>query len=314
MSPTGSATTVMGGPGDDQAAILADRLGRRYGDVTAVESVSLAIRPGEFFALLGPNGAGKTTTLHMLTTMVRPTSGTASVFGFDVVRQPHEVRRLLGMVFQDPALDDRLTARENLEIHAVLYGIGRKEREQVIERALEWAALTEARDRRVRSFSGGMKRRLELARALTHSPKVLFLDEPTIGLDPQGRRNLWEHIDALREGGMTVLMTTHNLPEAEACDRVGIMDAGRLVAVGTPRELVARHGGGADGDEAGDGGAEPGAVDRGGADRRAPEPAPRGADLEDVLIALTGKQLRDEQATARDRLVSFAKRGGEHTR
>ena len=311
MSPTGSATTVMGGPGDDQAAILADRLGRRYGDVTAVESFSLAIRPGEFFALLGPNGAGKTTTLHMLTTMVRPTAGTASVFGLDVVRQAHAVRRLLGMVFQDPALDDRLTAKENLEIHAVLYGIGRSERAHVIERALEWAALTEARDRRVRSFSGGMKRRLELARALTHSPRVLFLDEPTTGLDPQGRRNLWEHIAALREGGMTVLMTTHNLPEAEACDRVGIMDAGRLVAVGTPRELVARYGG------AGAGGAEVAMPGPGRLDQNAPGQAPRDsepADLEDVFIALTGKQLRDEQATARDRLVSFAKRGGEHTR
>ncbi len=308
MSPTGSATTVMGGPGDDQAAILADRLGRRYGDVTAVESVSFSIRPGEFFALLGPNGAGKTTTLHMLTTMVRPTSGTASVFGFDVVREAHAVRRLLGMVFQDPALDDRLTARENLEIHAVLYGIGRKERAGVIERALDWAALTEARDRRVRSFSGGMKRRLELARALTHSPKVLFLDEPTIGLDPQGRRNLWEHIAALREGGMTVLMTTHNLPEAEACDRVAIMDAGRLVAVGTPPELVARFAGGHS-----DQPPTAALADRAASGTEAAESA-KPADLEDVFIALTGKQLRDEQATARDRLVSFAKRGGEHTR
>lgn len=270
-------------PSREAAAIDAEGLGRRYGAVVAVDSVTLRIGVGEFFALLGPNGAGKTTTLHMLTTLVRPTAGRASVMGFDVVRQAHEVRRVLGMVFQDPALDERLTARENLQVHAVLYGIGRRDRRGAIERALAWAALTDAGDRAVRSFSGGMKRRLELSRALMHSPSVLFLDEPTIGLDPQGRRHLWERIAALREGGMTVLMTTHNLPEAEACDRVGIIDAGRLIAIGAPDELARAHGG-------------------------------DGADLEDVFIALTGKQLRDEAATARDRMVSFARRGGEHTR
>lgn len=270
-------------PSREAAAIDAEGLGRRYGAVVAVDSVTLRIGVGEFFALLGPNGAGKTTTLHMLTTLVRPTAGRASVMGFDVVRQAHEVRRALGMVFQDPALDERLTARENLQVHAVLYGIGRRDRRGAIERALAWAALTDVGDRAVRSFSGGMKRRLELSRALMHSPSVLFLDEPTIGLDPQGRRHLWERIAALREGGMTVLMTTHNLPEAEACDRVGIIDAGRLIAIGAPDELARAHGG-------------------------------DGADLEDVFIALTGKQLRDEAATARDRMVSFARRGGEHTR
>lgn len=274
------------------SAVRAEGLGRRYGDVVAVESVSFTIAPGEFFALLGPNGAGKTTTLHMLTTLVVPTSGTATVMGHDVVRQAVEVRRTLGMVFQDPALDDRLTAWENLEIHAVLYGIRRQDKRAAIERALEWASLAEVGGRRVRSFSGGMKRRLELARALMHSPGVLFLDEPTIGLDPQGRRNLWERIAALREAGMTVLMTTHNLPEAEACDRVGIIDAGRMVAIGTPADLIREHGG--KGQE-GSAGGEP-------------------ADLEDVFIGLTGKQLRDEVATARDRMVSFAKQGGEHTR
>src|SRR5690606_13062034 len=152
------------------------------------------------------------------TTLVIPTTGEASVMGFDVVKQAQEVRRHLGMVFQDPALDDRLTARENLEIHAVLYGVGRSDKREAIHRALDWASLSEHGNRRVRSVSGGMKRRLELARALMHTPRVLFLDEPTIGLDPQGRRHLWERIAALREQGMTVLMTTHNLPEAEACD------------------------------------------------------------------------------------------------
>lgn len=281
--------TTSAGPFAVEAAVAANELGRRYGDVVAVDSVTFSVAPGEFFALLGPNGAGKTTTLHMLTTLVRPTTGTATVMGFDVVKQAAEVRRSLGMVFQDPALDDRLTAWENLEIHAVLYGIRRQDKRAVIEHSLEWASLAEVGKRRVREFSGGMKRRLELARALMHGPKVLFLDEPTIGLDPQGRRHLWERIDALREQGMTVLMTTHNLPEAEACDRVGIIDHGRLVTIGAPGELIAEHAAavGKDRDD---------------------------ADLEDVFIALTGRQLRDEVATARDRMVSFAKRGGEHTR
>ena len=264
-------------------AVAAEALGRRYGDLVAVDSLTFSVAQGEFFALLGPNGAGKTTTIHMLTTLVRPSGGRASVLGYDVVREPQRVREVLGMVFQDPAVDERLTARENLELHAVLYGIPARERREAVEQALAWASLSEAGDRKVRGFSGGMKRRLELARALMHSPGVLFLDEPTLGLDPQGRRHLWERIDALRREGLTVLMTTHNLPEAEACDRVGIIDAGRLVEIGPPAELIARH--------AGDGG-----------------------DLEDVFIALTGKQLRDEEATARDLMVSFAKRGGEHTR
>lgn len=265
-------------------AIVADALVRTYGTVTAVDGVSLSVERGEFFALLGPNGAGKSTTLHMLTTLLLPSAGRAFVMGYDVVRQAADVRRSLGMVFQDPALDDRLTARENLEIHAVLYGMPRSGRREAIERALAWGSLDAVGDRRVRTFSGGMKRRLELARALMHGPRVLFLDEPTIGLDPQGRRNLWEHIDGLRKDGMTVLMTTHNLPEAEACDRVGIIDHGRLVAIGSPRELIAAH-------------------------------APDGAgDLEDVFIALTGHQLRDDAATARDLMMQFAKQGGEHTR
>jgi ABC-2 type transport system ATP-binding protein len=288
-----AADTAAGGPSavpsgasvtrGQTPAVEAVELGRRFGDVVAVDSVTFSVAQGEFFALLGPNGAGKTTTLHMLTTLLTPTSGRASVMGFDVVREPQKVRQVLGMVFQDPAVDERLTARENLELHAVLYGIPRSERAEAVEQALVWASLTEAASRRVRGFSGGMKRRLELARALMHSPGVLFLDEPTLGLDPQGRRHLWERIDALRKDGLTVLMTTHNLPEAEACDRVGIIDGGRLVEIGSPAELVARH--------VGDAG-----------------------DLEDVFIALTGRQLRDEEATARDLMVSFAKRGGEHTR
>ncbi len=268
----------------NDSAIEAHKIGRRYGDMAAVDGVSFTVRKGEFFAILGPNGAGKSTLVHMLTTILPPTAGTARVMGKDVVKEPGAVRWELGMVFQDPALDDRLTARENLQIHAVLYGIPKAQHKEAIEQAIEWASLQETQKRRVGTFSGGMKRRLELARALMHGPSVLFLDEPTIGLDPQGRRNLWERIDALRQQGMTVFMNTHNLPEAEACDRVGILDHGKLIEIGAPGELVSKHGGKED------------------------------ADLEDVFINLTGRQLRDEVATARDRLVSFAKRGGEHTR
>lgn len=269
-------------PGDEPFAIQVVDIDRRYGNVAAVDRLSVGVRQGEFFALLGPNGAGKSTLLHMLSTLLPPSGGSASIMGFDVVRDALSVRRVLGMVFQDPALDDRLTARENLEIHAVLYGIPRQERAGRIEAGLVWASLEQVGQRRVRTFSGGMKRRLELARALMHEPKVLFLDEPTLGLDPQGRRNLWERIDGLRRQGMTVLMTTHNLPEAQACDRVGIIDHGRLIAIDSPARLIAEHG--------------------------------DGGDLEDVFIALTGKRLRDEMATARDLMLGFAERGGEHTR
>jgi ABC-2 type transport system ATP-binding protein len=265
-------------------AIAVDNIGRRYGELAAVDGISFTVEQGEFFALLGPNGAGKTTLLHMLTTLVEPSMGSAKVMGLDVVKDAKAVRWQLGMVFQDPAVDERLKPAENLKIHAVLYGIPRADRAAAIERALEWAQLTETGKRRVGTFSGGMKRRLELARALMHGPKVLFLDEPTIGLDPQGRRNLWDRIATLREQGMTVFMTTHNLPEAQSCDRVGIIDHGKLIAIGPPDELIKKHGGSED------------------------------ANLEDVFIKLTGHQLRDDVASARDRLVSFAKKGGEYTR
>lgn len=258
-------------------------IGRRYGGLDAVDGLTFTVNRGEFFALLGPNGAGKSTLLHMLTTLVVPTRGAARVMGHDVVKEPKEVRWKLGMVFQDPALDERLTAAENLQIHAVLYGVPKAERKKAVAEALTWASLSDTGSRRVGTFSGGMKRRLELARALMHKPSVLFLDEPTIGLDPQGRRNLWERIEALRDGGMTVMMTTHNLPEAEMCDRVGIVDHGKLIAIGPPGDLIRDHIG------------------------------PDG-DLEDVFIKLTGRDLRDDVATVRDRMVNFAQRGGEHTR
>lgn len=266
------------------AAVECRDLVRRYGDVTAVDGLSFEVEEGEFFALLGPNGAGKTTTLHMLTTLVKPTSGTASVGGFDVLREAPEVRESIGLVFQEPALDDRLTGRENLRIHAILYGLAGGEVRRAVDDALAWASLEDPAGRTVRTYSGGMKRRLELARALLHRPRILFLDEPTQGLDPQGRRHLWDRIDALRDEGLTVVMTTHYLHEAEACDRVGIVDVGKLVALGTPGELKASIDAGPD------------------------------ATLEDVFIQLTGRALRDEGATAREQTMAFAKKGGEHTR
>lgn len=268
----------------DTPAIAAESLTRSFGAVEAVSGVSFEVAPGEFFALLGPNGAGKTTTLQMLSTLLRSSAGSARVFGADTVRQAAQVRSTLGVVFQEPALDDSLTAGENLQIHAALYGIPASEVRARISEALEWGALTEVGNRIVRSFSGGMKRRLELARALMHRPRLLFLDEPTLGLDPQGRRNLWERIEQLRGQGLTVFMTTHYLLEAEACDRVGIIDGGQLVALGSPDELKRQLGRGAD------------------------------VSLEDVFIELTGRQLRDEEAGPRTRMLGFAKRGGEHTR
>lgn len=266
------------------SAIVCQQLTRTYAGVTAVAGLNLDVAEGEFFAVLGPNGAGKTTTLHMLTTLLRPTSGQATVMGHDVVREAREVRAHLGVVFQEPAVDDRLTARENLEIHAALYGIPRRRTRQEIDHALDWSALTKVARRTVRSFSGGMKRRLELARALLHEPSVLFLDEPTVGLDPQGRRDLWDRIEDLRERGLTVLMTTHNLEEAERCNRVGIIDHGELIALGEPVKLKLEVVGRAD------------------------------CTLEDVFLALTGRELRDQGATPQSRMMSFARRGGEHTR
>lgn len=262
-------------------AIECRDLGRTFGAVKAVEAVSFSMDEGEFLALLGPNGAGKSTLLHMLTTLIAPSRGEARVVGADIRREPERVRAGIGMVFQEPALDERLTARENLRIHAALY---RLPRGAAVERALDWAQLLAAADRPLQTFSGGMKRRLELARALMHAPRLLILDEPTLGLDPQGRRDLWDRIAALRDAGMSVLMTTHVMHEAENCSRVGIIDGGRLVAMGTPAELGIRTLG---------------------------RPT---ATLEDVFLHLTGRGLRDTEATPRDRIVAFRRRGGEHTR
>ncbi len=225
-------------------AIEADRLTRRFGDFVAVREVSFTVREGELFAFLGPNGAGKTTTINMLCTLLRPTSGTARVGGHDIVREPHAVRRRIGLVFQDPSLDDRLTAWQNLQFHARLYDVPRRTFEERARRLLELVELTEHAHQEVRTFSGGMKRRLELARGLLHQPKVLFLDEPTLGLDPQTRRHIWDYILRLRDTeGTTVFFTTHYMDEAERADRIAIIDHGQIIALDTPEQLKATVGG-----------------------------------------------------------------------
>jgi ABC-2 type transport system ATP-binding protein len=220
--------------------IQVENLTKKFKDFTAVDAISFAVGAGEFFGFLGPNGAGKTTTIKILATLLRPTRGTARVNGYDVIREATAVRRSIGMVFQDPSLDDRLTARENLELHAMLYGVPRREIAPRMAELLELVGLADRQRDLVRKFSGGMKRRLEIARGLLHRPGVLFLDEPTVGLDPQTRNHIWEYIGGIRKNeGATVFLTTHYIEEAEACDRVGIIDHGKIIALDTPAALKA---------------------------------------------------------------------------
>jgi ABC-2 type transport system ATP-binding protein len=220
-------------------------LTRVYDGLVAVDHIDLDVEEGEIFGFLGPNGAGKTTTIKMLTTLLRPTEGEARICGYDVIRQPSQVRRVIGVVFQDPALDDRLTGWENLDFHARLYGLGKREREARIEEVLRLVDLSEWADELVENYSGGMRRRLEIARGLIHWPKVLFLDEPTLGLDVQTRRAIWEYILALnKREGVTVFLTTHYMEEADYLShRVAIIDHGRILAVDEPRNLKDMIGG-----------------------------------------------------------------------
>jgi len=220
-------------------------LTRRYGEQLAVDRLNLTVAEGERCALLGPNGAGKSTTILMLTTLLRPTSGTAAVAGFDIRRDPARVRRSIGVVFQEPSSDDTLTGYENLRLHGMLYGMPTALREDRIRELLELVELTARRDDVVKHYSGGMRRRLEIARGLMHRPKVLFLDEPTLGLDPQSREHIWGYIDRLaREHRISLILTTHYMEEAERlCDRVAIIDAGRIIAYDAPDRLKRLMGG-----------------------------------------------------------------------
>jgi ABC-2 type transport system ATP-binding protein len=256
--------------------ICVQGLVKTFGDLKAVDGISFEVRAGEIFAFLGPNGAGKTTTIQMLTTLLRPTSGTITLDGLDPTLHPREVRQRFGIVFQDPSLDGELTAYENMELHGVLYHVPRRLRAERIQTLLTLFELWERRNTRVKEFSGGMKRRLEIARGLLHTPRILFLDEPTLGLDPQSRHQLWtqiRHLNATEH--VTVFLTTHYMDEAErVAQRMAVIDHGRIVAQGSAEELKQQTG-----------------TD----------------SLEQAFLALTGSSLRDERADSTDRMRQMAK-------
>jgi len=223
----------------DDSAISLRGLTKRFGDLVAVDSVNLEIAKGELFGLLGPNGAGKTTIIKMLTTMLRPTEGEARVWGHNVAKERNEVRSSIGVVFQDPSIDNMLTGRENLDFHGRMYGMDGSLRKKRINEVLELVDLTDKADIKMEDYSGGMQRRLEIARGLMHHPKVLFLDEPTLGLDAQTRRYIWKYVEEMNaREGVTIVLTTHYMEEADyLCDRVAIVDNGRIVALDTPKNL-----------------------------------------------------------------------------
>lgn len=224
--------------------IKVEHLAKSFGAVKAVNDISLEVREGSIFGFLGPNGAGKTTTINILCTLLSPTSGRAFVAGFDCAANPSDVRKSIGIVFQDSTLDKDLTAYENLVFHSYLYGVRRSEIKPRVDDVLKFIGLFDRKDDLVKKFSGGMKRRLEVARGLIHRPKVLFLDEPTLGLDPQSRANLWEFIvDLPKKHDVTIFMTTHYMEEAEVCDKIAIIDGGRIIVEDTPEELKKSVGG-----------------------------------------------------------------------
>ncbi|MGA9753115.1 MAG: ATP-binding cassette domain-containing protein [Acidobacteriota bacterium] len=251
--------------------ISVHNLVKTFGTFVAVRGISFEVREGEIFAFLGPNGAGKTTTIKMLTTLLKPTSGSVELDGLDPAVSPNEARKRFGIVFQDPSVDDELTAYENLDFHGVLYKVPRKVRAERIERLLKLFDLWERRDSPVKQFSGGMRRRLEIARGLLHTPKILFLDEPTLGLDPQTRNQLWTHVRQLNETErVTVFLTTHIMEEADrVAHRIAVIDHGRIVAQGSPAEIKASTG---------------------------------SQTLEEAFLALTGETIREEEATGLDQM------------
>lgn len=301
---------------------------KRFNHIEAVAGVTFNVREGEIFGFLGPNGAGKTTTMKILCTLLKPTSGEAVLAGYDVVRNSDAVRRSIGIVFQDNSLDDRLTARENLYLHGLLYGLSSRVIEERMKEILAVVELSGRSKDIVRTFSGGMRRRLEIARGLLHYPKVLFLDEPTVGLDPQTRSAIWQHIHRLRkEKEITIFMTTHYMDEAENCDRIGIIDHGRIQALDTPENLKRQVGGNVINITAANGGLKEeicrlygieAVEDREGLRLQVAEGAtfiPRlAADfkgrinsislrrptLDDVFITLTGRAIREEKLSGAD--------------
>jgi ABC-2 type transport system ATP-binding protein len=246
MAPAADTTPQTDGSGASAAgppAITVNGLTKSFDEVEAVRGVDFEVATGEVFGFLGPNGAGKSTTINMLCTLAKPSAGSATVAGYDVVTERDDVRRHIGLVFQDPTLDAYLSAKENLRLHAELYGVERSLVAARMKQVLELVGLWERRDSPVGTFSGGMQRRLEIARGLMHSPRVLFLDEPTIGLDPQTRSSIWSYIELLKETeDITIFMTTHYMDEAEFCDRIAIMDQGEIVVLDTPEALKASVG------------------------------------------------------------------------
>jgi ABC-2 type transport system ATP-binding protein len=340
-TPAGPAAGT--GPAASRAgagpAIRVDGLTKKFGDFTAVDAISFDVRYGEIFGFLGPNGAGKTTTIRMLATLMPPSSGRAVLNGFDVVHQQVKVRESIGLVFQDNSLDDRLSANENLYFHALMYDMPAAEFEPRVREVLSMVDLLDRRHAIVRTFSGGMRRRLEIARGLLHHPAVLFLDEPTVGLDPQTRAAIWEHVKRLRDGfGVTVFMTTHYMDEAENCDRIAIIDHGHIVALGSPEELKASVGE----DIMSVGAADPQALAPAIAARYGVEVS-QGPDglrfdvkdgaafiprltadfpgqirsvsvhrptLDDVFLQLTGRAIRDEEASGLDQMRMHARAWG----
>ncbi len=244
MEPTVTALSVAPAlPQTQPAAVEMQGVWKRFGQQVAVQDLSLRIPQGEVFALLGPNGAGKSTTIRMLTSLTRPSQGSIRVGGYDVVRDPLAVRRQIGVVLQPITLEAELTVWENLEFHGRMHHIPNPERQRRIDEWLEYVKLADRRHDKVKTLSGGMKRRLQVARALLHRPQILFLDEPTVGLDPQARRLLWEILRDLNRQGMTLLITTHYMEEAEElCDRIGIMDSGKLIELGSTDQLRAKYG------------------------------------------------------------------------
>lgn len=225
-------------PTSSEAIIIVKDLVKNFSDFEAVKGVSFGVKKGELFGFLGPNGAGKTTTIKILTTLLQPTSGQIEVAGFNVTFQKDQVRRAIGMVFQEPSLDDKLNAKENLQFHGWLYDMDNGQLKKRIPELLDLVELSDRAEDLVEQYSGGMKRRLEIARGLLHQPQVLFLDEPTLGLDPHTRNKVWEYLLPLRQkAGITIFLTTHYMDEAENCDRVAIIDHGKIIAQGTPEQL-----------------------------------------------------------------------------